>query len=332
MGRAYQVAEAVLSDAQSLLPEFLASILQHNLSGQNPIPEVCHLIFSLQESRLHRLQDVMSLDRFCVLTTPELRAFPACPIDSWLMQFAETKAIEAANMGALSWTISIRGSCLVNFLLGEDTPKGYIHDVVNRICSYLKASCATPDMSHHLKGCQLLMRTQIMHPMLPFLQLAIHLSLMSATASKSFIDAGLLNIIGRSWVQGFPDARKGAAMSQAKMQNDMRVACLMVVAALSLRFSTSQDMSNYLLRHYTSPDNQGCCPYDGSIEPRDEQDACIHIPSISEFIRDDGSEELYLRSAYLLMIEGCVARRVHICHEVPSSKIGPWDHVISVLS
>ena len=332
-----QFAQAFLSSPQHHLLKFLTAISQSNLTCASKFSEICDLVVAIQQGNPHSLQDLLTLDSFCIIITPELRALPFNPLSCWLIQFADNEAKRADHSGMAQWTPSARATCLLDFIATGDRAAKHIRTIIDQTCTLIRWFSDTEsfvsDISQVFACAPSLAISHTIHPALPFFQMAFHLACLSPEACEVFVEMDILQLISRTWLRSFPDPRNCPAHRQFQMQNDMRVVCLLMIGAISRHFPSSEEVANHLLHIHAESEDQGCPISDMNSSAETIAGNCIQLPVFPpESCVVTSSIFLGIPPLSLFVIEACVKNGIYIPCSANSSSISPWAQVLDVFS
>lgn len=231
------------------------------------------------------------------------------------------------------WDMPLAGQCFLQFILTSPHNKDHTHFMVDYIMACIHAF--VPRLSSELYRTVVLnnhpslleMRSSLvvsdMHPMLPFIRFASHLAFHSSLATDLFIETGVLHIISKLWLYGIPSPNAVSPLNSpddwkvfsAGKNNDMRVACLLLLGAFIRHRPTIWEFVDYLLYMQI---NVFCVP---TIDAR-----------FPEMYPEDWTKHTVIPPLSLFLTEACVANGVKINGNVTGVIGRSWTHAMNLLS
>lgn len=336
-----QVADALLSFPQGVVKAFLGSTVRENPSSPpsppcNDITVATAIIAAIQRKRPTILNDFLRLEDLCFILTKSRGAFQDCrdfPVSFVIQALAPSMqfplpSLSTQHHGRLSqWDLPSFARCFLTFLLSGTSVK--LQETVVYIVSSISLYAREYPSWRAAQGDPCLsIRAASIHPMLPFIHLAIHLAYHSDVAAKAFVQHGLLILTGRLWLYDFPDPF-APARATSDIRADMRAGCLLLLGALTRHYPAARELADHLstlnIKQHHSPDPR-VIPRMSHI-PLEDESSTISIVGIET--HPDLANPV--PPLVLFMMETCVANAVPISI-VDYMLDNPWASLLDVFT
>lgn len=155
-----------------------------------------------------------------------------------------------------NWSLPEYGECLIRFLVSSSPT--VIRTVATHIVRSIRPFAERESIFVLNQGIfrthQALRSPTLMHPTFPFFLFATHLAYQSQVAAQMFVNIGLLKLVGLLWIHDFPDPRGRDASAFHRRRNDMRIACLLLIGAISRHIPSTITFADGLLQTHVRED------------------------------------------------------------------------------
>ncbi|KAH8078416.1 hypothetical protein BXZ70DRAFT_961694 [Cristinia sonorae] len=351
-----EIASALLRVPPHVAVVFIRSLALHQTKDPDPFfSPLCSVVWTIQDEHPEIFHDAFGLDDFCAVITPNNLSPHPHSLHHFFNSLAafsqnisrdgvhdetcaasypdheETYPIDGAHSHHSCWDLPPFAQCLLQFLLrgGEADVLKVVDHIITFITPFAQEFPNPKDINDAILHQPLVMKGDL-HPTRPFLLFALHLAYHSELAARTFIGRGVLHSIGRLWVYDFCDPR-GVGSRGAEVQNDMRVACLLFLGALTRHYPSAREMANHLLSLMVNTSNT-----DGDNPPR------LHIGGLGSLCHYKAlftattlcrlGASCALPTLTLFYMEMCLTHGVQVPEMVAWKYGEPWTAIIHIIS